>query len=114
MKNGLYTAEFINADNSDSGTGIVVIRNGTINGGDRGYTYQGRFKRQEYGLDLQINVKRWNPEWISIFGDTEEFNLKFEGRFSPEDTSLTLTGSDEESPGHQMTIRLQYFGDLVE
>jgi hypothetical protein len=113
MKNGLYTVKFINSDNSDWGSGVVAINDGCINGGDFGYVYQGRFTRQEYDMDLNVKATQWNSECTSIFGDVKEFDLRFDGKFSPDDDSVTLSGVVVNHPEYKMTLQMNYFGELV-
>lgn len=78
MKNGLYIAEFRTP--LDEATGVIVIENDTVMGGDSGMYYAGLIKRQDDRIEVSLTVRRHNPTSQSVFGDFDTFALSLTGR----------------------------------
>tara|TARA_B100000700_G_scaffold81744_1_gene91965 strand:+ start:15640 stop:15969 length:330 start_codon:yes stop_codon:yes gene_type:complete len=109
MINGLYAVHFRTA--GDEGTGTVVITNGSVNGGDAGYTYQGSLQESGQGVSATLSVVRFNPNMKSVFGQAESFELEVSGPIS--DRSFELTGNVKGSPGQKIDISGHYLKPLV-
>ena len=81
MLSGMFFVKFI-ANNNMFGEGLVVIRDGCVNGGDASYLYQGRF--EYYGDDVKaiIDVKHYKGPLNSVMGPFKEFSLSLSGKKS--------------------------------
>lgn len=109
MIDGLYAVHFRTADNE--GTSVVSVVNGSVNGGDAGYSYQGRLTETSQGVKSTLTVARYNPKTESIFGPVESFELEVSGPTS--DRSFELTGNVKGSPAHKIDISGHYLKPLV-
>ena len=85
------------------GEGIVVVKQGSINGGDPGYLYTGQFSSNGDSLSGQLNVKRWNPGHVSVFGPLDNFDLQFSGKEIGAN-SFTASGGVPSHPGLAINI----------
>lgn len=81
MLSGMFFVKFI-ANNNAFGEGLIVIRNGCVNGGDASYLYQGRF--EYYGDDVKatVEVKHYKGPLNSVMGPLKEFSLILTGKKS--------------------------------
>lgn len=100
MQNGIYHVRF--ASDQDSGEGLAVIQNGTVNGGDNGYLYLGRLHVVGNTLSGLLEIKRWNAAVPSVFGPLGNFKLLLTGSFSG--ATFEANGSVEQRP--QLTIKI--------
>lgn len=99
---GIYHVRF--SSSQDLGEGIVVIQNGSVNGGDYGYAYSGRFTPNNNGaVEVRLSVTQWNRGVASIFGNISAFNLSLSGSQAA-DRSFVLTGNVVEQPTLSMTV----------
>ena len=106
MDNGIYHVHF-SSSIGDMGTGIVVIKDGSVNGGDLGYLYVGNTTSDGNSVSGTLNIKRWNPSHTSVFGSIDSFDLSLSGQFKS-DKSFTLTGSMVSQPQLSITIQGRY------
>jgi len=81
MVNGLWIVEFISTLNR-FGFGVIVLNNGRLLGGDAGYYYSGEYDINDNMIQGKINVIRFDENSISVFGDIDQFSLKFSGQIS--------------------------------
>ena len=72
---GLWTVEFYSTL-SIAGKGVVVLTNGQILGGDNSYWYSGNYIKEDNSVKGKINVTRFDPNAISIFGNLDHFSLE--------------------------------------
>ena len=96
MKNGLYKASFRTV--VGQGTGVIVINDGLIKGGDSMMYYVGNFKEDANGAAtgaLHIGKHSDFPGMQSVF-NTNDLNLNFSGTST--NTSATIHGFAEEAP----------------
>lgn len=113
MEDGIYYAHFYTDDGSASGDGIVVFRDHLLNGGDHGYTYKGRFIRNEDGADLVATIERWNPEVESVFGDLQNYEIKFSGNYYSNNYKKTvLKAKFSEYSSKEITVELTHLSPL--
>jgi T3SS negative regulator,GrlR len=101
MKDGIYHVRF--SSQNDSGEGISVIKQGSINGGDSAYLYIGQMILNDKLISGHLTITRWKPSGISIFGSLDNFELKLEGLDSLEE-SFTVSGSIPGRPN--LTIQI--------
>ncbi len=72
MFNGLWVIEF--KSDYDFGSGVLVFNNGQVLGGDDGYYYAGRINTTG-NIFGEVNVVRYNPNAVLVFGDVDSFTL---------------------------------------
>lgn len=71
---GLWTIQF-RSTLSDFGAGVLVLTNNKILGGDAGYWYSG-------DLTGKVLVARFVENYLSVFGDLNQFEPIFNARFT--------------------------------
>lgn len=91
MKAGIYHVQF-ESSIGGRGDGLVVLKDGTINGGDPGYTYVGKFERHGADITGNLLINRWTKNDESVFGDLPNFKLAIFGRFSGNDMTFSAEG----------------------
>lgn len=101
MIDGLWTVEFISTLNR-SGQGVLVLNNGRLLGGDEGYYYSGSCHITGTKIEGNINVIRYDPKIISVFGDIDQFALSFSGDIN--DYHLTVAAIIPNNPKSQIKI----------
>ncbi|MCP5352485.1 MAG: hypothetical protein H6926_04765 [Chromatiales bacterium] len=81
MISGIYFVRFA-AGGNDFGEGLVVIRDGNVNGGDETYLYRGRL--DVYGEDVRahLEIKHYRGSLNSVMGPLQEFTLQLSGKAS--------------------------------
>ncbi len=77
MQNGLYIVRFETP--LGQGSGVVVVRDGSIGGGDTGTYYRGSYTTENGTATATISVGRYLPGW-SVLG-VEAATLKLRARF---------------------------------
>jgi len=78
---GLWTIHF-RSTLSDFGAGVLVLTNNKILGGDAGYWYSGDYSLDNETLTGKVLVARFVENYLSIFGDLNQFELIFNARFT--------------------------------
>ena len=106
MQEGIYHVRF-SSSTRDSGEGLVVIKQGSANGGDAGYLYLGKLKTTGESLTGQLNIKRWNPGHVSVFGPLDNFDLQLSGKVTP-GNGFSVSGGIASQPGLTITIVGRY------
>jgi hypothetical protein len=98
---GLWTIEFISTLHL-VGSGIVVLHNNRLLGGDEGFYYSGRYDTQNGRICGTINVTRHNPKSLSVFGNIGQFTMKMEGEV--QDYSIEGTACIQDKPDQKLRI----------
>jgi hypothetical protein len=111
MQSGLFAVEFI-ANNNQFGTGVAVVANGAVNGGDSGYYYQGHFDYYENEIKAAIEVRHHSGPANSVMGPLNNFALVLTGQFTED--NFVATGGIPNIPGLKITIRGRKLADLSE
>jgi hypothetical protein len=106
MQDGIYHVRFSGSTHI-SGEGLVVIKQGTVNGGDPGYLYVGSMVANGDSLTCQLHVCRWNKATASVFGPLDKFDLQLSGKATPAQ-AFTVTGSMQGNPAMTITIAGRY------
>ncbi len=88
MLSGIFFVQFISNDNS-LGEGLVIIKDGNVNGGDLSYLYQGRFDYYGDNAKALIEVKHYNGPMYSVMGPLKEFTLNLAGKTTKDRFELT-------------------------
>lgn len=98
---GLWTIEFISTLHL-VGSGVAVLNDNRILGGDEGYYYSGRYDTQNGRFSGTIDVTRYNPKSLSVFGDIGQYTLKLEGQV--QDYQIEGTAWMENNPNRKIRI----------
>lgn len=86
---GLWTAEF-QSGVGGAGSGVVVVRNGTIMGGDAGYYYTGTYSVDDGKVQVALQIQRYREGHKSVFGPADNLRLTLSG--SVDGSRMNLTG----------------------
>lgn len=103
MQDGIYHVTFSSSLGA-AGEGLAVVKNGTVNGGDAGYLYQGGLSQNGEQVSGTLQISRWNRNMVSVFGPLDRFALQLSGAAAAND-SFTVTGGIPNQPGLAITIR---------
>jgi len=109
---GLWTMEF-GSNAGIFGSGVIVMRDGKIEGGDASYYYIGSYEgpnpEQPYPsvFRAKIEVKPFLPGAESVFKTVNrDFTLKLEGTLKDENNAVAV-GTPEGMPNMDVGIRLR-------
>lgn len=89
MINGIFEVHF-RSSMPDNGSGLIVIKDGSVNGGDEHFLYRGTLSGEPSSITAKINVSQWKSGNTSIIG-APNFDVEFKGSLS--DSGLQLSGS---------------------
>lgn len=103
MQNGIYHVRF-SSSVGGAGEGLAVVKDGAVNGGDAGYLYLGQLMAAGQALSGQLQVQRWNPNTISVFGPLGNFALDLAGEVSAANDGFTVSGGIAGQPNLKITI----------
>ena len=81
MFDGLWTVEFISTVNH-YGKGVLIVNGCRLLGGDDGYYYSGTCNVTDNKIQATINVIKFDPNSISVFGDIDHFQLILNGEIN--------------------------------
>jgi len=81
MIEGLWTIEFASPIGL-FGTGVMVLADERLLGGDAGYYYSGKYTVSDHHINGQARIVRFNKDSLSVFGDMDSFILDFYGEIS--------------------------------
>jgi hypothetical protein len=108
---GLWTIEF-GSNVGVYGSGVIVMRDGKIQGGDASYYYDGSYEVPNptapypKKLKAKIAAKPFLPGAISVFKTFgEDFTLDLDGTLKDENNAIAI-GKPEGIPGMNMRIRM--------
>ena len=102
MKDGIYHVKFASTMGA-AGEGLVVVKDGSVNGGDAGYLYQGALNSDPTGqVHGQLQVQRWNAGHVSVFGPLSNFALDLRGQAAND--GFTVSGGVPGHPNMKITI----------
>lgn len=111
MLSGIYLVSFL-ANNNSFGEGIVVVKDGSVNGGDATYLYRGHFDYYEEDIKASIEVRHYRGPLNAVLGSLKQFNLTLAGKISG--NNFHVTGSMPNMPGASITIAGSRIADLSE
>ncbi|WP_145538596.1 GrlR family regulatory protein [Yersinia kristensenii] len=106
MKDGIYFVVF-SSNQNDVGSGTVVVKDGAVNGGDFGFTYQG--KVQDNRLDL--HVFQHNPQAQNVIGGLKEYTINL--LVNDAAGGYQLTGSVDGHPEARLSVTAKHIGNLI-
>lgn len=103
MASGIFHVEF-RASTGDFGDGLVVVKDGAVNGGDPHYLYQGEVPTKTGGFESKFIVRKYRDGNINVVG-IDNYTLLAKGSVNYEEGTIELRGAVEGVP--QLTIQLQ-------
>lgn len=98
---GLWTIDFISTLHL-VGSGVAVLNDKRLLGGDEGYYYSGRYDTDNGQFSGTIHVTRYNPKSLSVFGDIGQYTLKLEGKV--QDRQMEGTATMVSAPDRKLRI----------
>ena len=104
MKNGLYAAEFQTP--LGSGTGVVMLLNGLLQGGDTMMYYQGNYTvdGSNFKAEVKTGAHAHPPGMTSVFG-RDQVTISLFGTFTGD--TLTANGKASEVPNVNFSAKLR-------
>ncbi|HAY0635941.1 GrlR family regulatory protein [Serratia rubidaea] len=106
MKNGIYFVTF-SSNNNDVGQGTVVVQDNAINGGDFGFTYQGRVQ----GDKLDLHVSQHNPQAVNVIQGVNNYTMEM--LIGETQNGYVLSGAVRGIPQAQLRVTAKFIGDLI-
>ncbi|MHA6675057.1 GrlR family regulatory protein [Enterobacter cloacae] len=106
MKDGIYFVVFRSGQN-DVGNGTVVVRDNTVNGGDFGFTYQGRIQDGR----LNLHVSRHNQAAQNVIAGLNDYVMELSVRDIGD--GYYLEGSIAGVPGASLAVQAKFIGKLI-
>ena len=103
MQNGIYHVRF-SSSVGGAGEGLAVVKDGAVNGGDTGYLYLGQLAASGQTVSGNLQVQRWNPGTVSVFGPLGNFALDLAGQSNAANDSFTVSGGVAGQPNLKITI----------
>ena len=104
MKPTIFHVRFTSSDH-DFGDGIAVLKDGAVNGGDKGFVWFGACEVSGTEISARLTCRRWNPAVPSVFGNYGEFQLNLKGTVQPDFSRFSISGPAVGLPGsHTITI----------
>ena len=103
MHNGIYHVRF-SSSVGGAGEGLAVVKDGAVNGGDAGYLYLDQLAASGQTVSGNLQVQRWNPSTVSVFGPLSNFALDLVGQSSAANDGFTVIGGVAGQPNLKITI----------
>ncbi|HWJ18239.1 MAG TPA: GrlR family regulatory protein [Geobacterales bacterium] len=94
LVNGKYSAWF--KIPLGEGTGIVVLEDGNVSGGDTVIAYSGCYKQDGDAFSADIAIKRHTPGQLSVFG-IDDVDISLTGKSTG--TVASCRGKSRQAPG---------------
>ena len=102
MRDGIYHLQ-LSSSAGGASEGLVVISQGSVNGGDLAFLYIGRLAGTDEALSGKLTIKRWSPSRSPVFGALENFDLQISGHATA-GNSFTVSGTSASQPDLTFTI----------
>lgn len=109
MQSGIYSVSF-NAG-AGAGSGVAIVDQGRIQGGDAGFIYRGRFQITEGRVTAEVEVIQHKPGTTSVVGLSGGFRLALAG--SATNDGFDLQGTVADRPQIRIAMRGHRVTDLV-
>lgn len=112
MSQGVFFVKF-ESNIRDFGDGLVFIKDGSVNGCDPHFLYQGSIPRESGSFKSQITVQPWRAGNTHVFGGTGSYILEAEGTIDYERGEFSLQGHKKDEPGLKLTAKGTRLGDVA-
>ncbi|MNO47470.1 hypothetical protein D3C76_377860 [compost metagenome] len=103
MASGIFHVEF-RASTGEYGDGLVVVKDGAVNGGDPHYLYQGGVPTKSGDFESRFIVRKYREGNTNVVG-LDNYTLLAKGRIDYESGTIELRGAVEGMP--QLTLQLR-------
>ena len=105
MDNGLYSVNFRTP--IGNGSGVVVLNDGRIEGGDAAIYYKGTYTHENGNFTANVQTGRHSPGAHSVFGrDAVEIDISGKNQGN----TATLAGTSPQAPGISFQAALNKIG----
>lgn len=111
MNSGIYSVKF--ATPLGYGVGLAVFKDGSINGGDNGFLYLGKYTTDGAHVTAQLNVKQWQPGVSSVLGPYTNFDLNLRGTLQADGSSFSVSGAAVKAPNIKISIEGRRISDAA-
>lgn len=101
MFDGLWIIKFLSV-NDLYGSGVLIINENRLLGGDDSYYYSGSCQINQKKIDGKVHVIKYDPNGISVFGEIDHFEITFSGNI--DDNNLDVSGNITNSPESTINI----------
>ena len=112
MSQGVFFVKF-ESNIRDFGDGLVFIKDGSVNGSDANFLYQGKLPAQSGELKTQITVQQWQAGNTHVFGGTGGFVLEAHGTVDYEKGVFSLQGSPQGNTQLTLQASGKRIGDVA-
>ena len=115
MKDAIFYVEFTSPSTPGSfhHAGVAVFIDGTVNGGDNGYSYVGSYTENGQEVAAHLKIKLWNQGSRSVFGPIQEFELSLRGTVAPDEKTFQAQGEITAMPQMKITITGRRMADAI-
>ncbi|WP_312299223.1 GrlR family regulatory protein [Stutzerimonas nitrititolerans] len=111
MNSGIFEVSF-RSSIQDFGEGLVVIKDGTVNGGDAHYLYTGQFAESSGTTNAKIKVQMWKAGSTSIV-NIDNYELDLTGTIDFEHGALRLRGQVVGQPSLVVSVEGRKIADAA-
>lgn len=109
MIEALWSVEFV-ANTHSVGSGVVVVENGKVLGGDAQYFYVGHCNIENGTVRATADITHYSGPINSVFGTLKTFRISVSGRLHHD--AFTLNGCVEGMPSLRIDIRFTRRAEL--
>lgn len=113
---GIYAAKFVSSLHN-FGTGVAILTDNSIHGGDAQYLYYGKYSRSDRdGASANVIAVAHSGSNQSVVGNFKQFRLELTGKVveNGNAVNISLDGHVKENPSLKISINLIRMEDLVE
>lgn len=111
MSHGIFEVQF-RSNRPDNGEGLIVVKDGAVNGGDANYLYQGEVPTASGPFSSQFTVSMWRPGNTNVTG-LDNYVLEATGNINYEAGSIELEGSVVGAPQIKISLSGRKIKDAV-
>jgi len=104
LPNGLYSITFRAGQSGPTGSGVIVLRDGLILGGDSSLLYEGTYQQNDGKFAATVQTSRHAFDIASLFG-LDNATLSFDGTVIKE-TGVGF-GASPQVPDIKLEVRLK-------
>lgn len=108
----LWTAVFADSADTAHFSGVIVLRDGHVYGGDNNYHYQGHYRAAGGRIHLTLSASHFHGGRNHIGGDRDAFTLEVSGEV--DEKAMHLEGYVEEAPDSRVTLHMHRAAELPE
>lgn len=111
MTQGIFHVDF-RASTGDYGDGLIVIKDGSVNGGDANYLYRGTLPAVSGQFTSQFAVSKWRSGNTNVVG-IDNYTLDASGSVDYEGGSFNVKGAVAGHPQLTITITGRKIADAL-